>query len=71
MIEKKLEMAHLPDGEEQDAESSSEPEESDDDELDTSVPRVFGKQGARNRTPAQQFGYQIASSAVMMTEDSE
>ena len=72
VIEKKLEMSHLPDGEEQDAESAGEHDESDDDDvLDIAKPRIFGKQGTRNRTPALSFGYQIASSAVVMTEDSE
>lgn len=71
VIKKKLEMSYVPDEDEQDAESASEPEESDGDELDVSQPRVFGKQGIRIRAPAQRFGYQIASSAIMMTEDSE
>jgi hypothetical protein len=62
VVEKTLEMVHLPTGEEQDAESVSEQEEDEsDDELDTTKPRVFGKQGSRHRTPTQQFGYQFAS----------
>jgi hypothetical protein len=71
VIEQKLDMTYLPDEGEQDAESESEQEEDSDDELDVSKPRIFGVQGTRNRTPASTFGYQIASSAIVMTEDSE
>jgi hypothetical protein len=73
VVENKLEMAYLPDENEQDADDSDESEHEDnsDDELDITKPRVFGSQGTRNRMPAKQFGYQIASSAIAMTEDSE
>jgi hypothetical protein len=55
---KQLDMNELPDGTEPDgyAESESETEE---DELDLSKPRQFGKQGARVRTQAKQFGYML------------
>ena len=68
---KKLEISFLPDEEEQDAEEESDREDSSDDELDISAQRVFGQQGTRVRTPAKQFGYQLASSQIAMTEDSE
>lgn len=71
IIEKKLEISFLPDEEEQDAEEESDREDSSDDELDISAQRVFGQQGTRVRTPAKQFGYQLASSQIAMTEDSE
>lgn len=71
VIEKKFEMTYLPDEEEQGVDSESEHEENSDDELDISKPRVFGIQSARDRTPAKQFGYQIASSQIALSEDSE
>jgi hypothetical protein len=72
VISKKLELAHVPDENDQDAESESDHEEDEEqDQLDVTKPRVFGKQGTRNRAPAQQFGYQITSSQLAMTEDSE
>ncbi len=62
----------MPDGNEQDAEAESEPEdESDDDDLDITKQRIFGIQGARQRTQAKPFGYQISRTAIAMTEDSE
>lgn len=72
VLEKKLEMTHLPDEDEQDAEAVSDNEEdSEDDELDISKQRVFGKRGTRARVPSQPFGYQIATSQIAMTDDSE
>ncbi len=66
-------MAYLPDANEQDADAgeSDHEEDSQDDELDLSAPRAFGKQSARTRTPTTQFGYQIDTSQIAMTEDSE
>jgi hypothetical protein len=69
IVEKKLEMSFLPDEDEQDEEAESD--EESDDELDVTAPRVFGAQGTRERTPTKPFGYQIASSQIVMTEDSE
>lgn len=71
IIEKKLEITFLPEEEEQDAEEENDQESESDNELDITIPRVFGTQGTRERTPAKQFGYQIASSQIAMTEDSE
>lgn len=71
VLEKKLEMTYLPNENEQDESESDHEDDSDDDELDLSTPRKFGKQSARVRTPASQFGYQIATSQIAMTEDAE
>ena len=72
VVEKKLEIVYLPDEQEQDAEAESDHEEdSSGDELDLTKQCVVGKQSARVRTPAKQFGYQIATSQIAMTEDSE
>ena len=72
VLDKKLEMTYLPDANEQDADGENDHEEdSEDDELDLSNPRTFGKQSARIRTPSSQFGYQLATSQIAMTEDSE
>lgn len=71
IVEKQLDVAFLPDEEEQDAEEEIDCENESDDELDVAAPRVFGMQGTRERTPAKQFGYQIASSQIAMTDDSD
>lgn len=71
VIERTLDLGYLPDGVEQDAEEEIDHEENSDDELDVTAPREFGKQGTRQRTPAKQFGYQIATSQIAMTDDSE
>lgn len=71
-LENKLDMHHLPEEEDPDAESDSNHEESsEDDELDITKPRVFGRQGIRERKSVQTFGYQIPSSQIAMSEDSE
>jgi len=45
---------------------------SDQEELDTSQPRQFGSRASqRQRTPAAAFGYQLDTSAIALTEDSE
>lgn len=66
-----LDLAYLPDGVEQDAEEESDHEEGSDDELDVSKPRTFGKQSMRERTQAKSFGYQVSTSQIAMTEDSD
>ena len=73
IIKEKLDVAHVPDGEEQDAEDEESDHEGNthDDELDITAPRAFGTRGTRERTPAKPFGYQLASSHICMTEDSE
>jgi DDE superfamily endonuclease len=44
----------------------------DDDELDVSQPKEFGsRKSQRQRTQATAFGYQLDSSAIALTEDSE
>ena len=44
----------------------------DDDELDVSQPKEFGsRKSQRQRTQAAAFGYQLDSSAIALTEDSE
>ena len=52
---KKLALEELPDGVEADGYAESDSEA--DDELDTSKPRQYGKQSARDRAPPQKFGY--------------
>ena len=59
---------HLPDAE-YDPDSDSEDDE--EDELDLSTPRAFGKQSTRERRPVKKHGYQLDSSQIAMTEDSE
>lgn len=74
VIRNKLDMVHLPDGDEQDCESDRESEHEDDseaDELDTTQPRRFGTQGTRKRAQSTRFGYQIPTSQIAMTEDSD
>ena len=70
VAKQELELALLPDGNEQDAVEASSTEESEDD-LDISQPRVFGKQNSRARKQTAGFGYQLDSSAIAMSEDSE
>jgi len=70
-LQNKLEITFLPDAEEQDAEDESDHESESENELDITIPRVFGTQGTRERTTAKQFGYQVASSQIAMTDDSE
>jgi DDE superfamily endonuclease len=72
VIDRKLEMTYLPDENEQDAEPESDHEEdSEDDELDLTKQRAFGTRGTRERMQTTQFGYQIPTSQIAMTEDSE
>ena len=51
-------MEALPEGTEPDGQAESESDQ-DDDELDTSKPRQFGKQTGRVRTQTKQFGYML------------
>jgi len=76
-----LEHTHVPDQEEeakQDADSEDDDDSGDDsnadsqDELDVTQPTQFGsRRSQRQRAPAATFGYQLDSSAIAMTEDSE
>lgn len=76
---KELEHTLVPEEEDtrpQDAESEDDEDgdsdDSDQDELDIAQPIQFGsRRGERHRTPAVVFGYQLNSSALAMTEDSE
>jgi hypothetical protein len=71
-VDQKLDLTHIPEEEEQDEDAESDHEEdSSEDELDITKPRAFGIQGKRLRAPSKQFGYQIASSAITMTDDSD
>lgn len=74
---RELEHTHVPEQQESDVESDedeleSDSENDDQDELDITQPTQFGsRRGQRPRTPAATFGYQLDSSAIAMTEDSE
>jgi hypothetical protein len=73
VAKRELDAALVPDAveEEQDQEDSEEEEE--EDELDLTQERVFGeRRSAREHRPAAAaHGYQISSSAIAMSEDSE
>ena len=60
---KTLDMEELPEGSEPDGYAQSD-SDSDADELDTSKPRQFGKQGTRERTQAKLFGYMVDPTRV-------
>ena len=75
-----LEHTHVPaevedqhDTSESDDEGDSDAaEDEEQDELDVSQPREFGnRKSQRSRTQAAAFGYQLDSSAIVLTEDSE
>lgn len=74
-----LEHTHVPDAEETEQDLSESDDDGDDDsscseqdELDTSQPRQFGSRASqRQRTQATAFGYQLDTSAITLTEDSE
>ena len=70
---RELEQAHVPDEEEgYEEESDSEEMEEDEDELDVSKERTFGERKSdRARTQAATYGFQLDSSAIALTEDSE
>jgi len=65
-----LDLALLPDEDEQDACAAASSDESED-ELDVSQMRTFGRQSGRARKPAASFGYQLNSASLAMTEDSD
>ena len=75
MADKKLELAYVPDEEEQPEQYVDEDEEDSEkesDDLDLSKAIHFGeRRSTRVRKPAARLGYCIDSSQVMMTEDSE
>ena len=56
----------LPDGTEPD---SYEEPTSDDDELDVTKPRQFGKQSTRVRTQTKLFGYMLDSTRIEIDQD--
>jgi len=78
-----LEHTHLPADDEQeqqdssdsgedDSEADASSEQDEEEELDVSQPRHFGSRSSqRQRTQAATFGYQLDSSAIALTEDSE
>jgi hypothetical protein len=69
VLDNKLEMKYLPEEKEQDAEE--EDDEELDDELDLTKLRIFGIQSTRVRTQSKSYGYQLDSSHIQMTDDSE
>jgi len=69
---RELEQAHVPDEEEGDEDESGEELEEEEEELDISKERAFGdRKSDRTRTRPAAFGYQLDSSAIALTEDSE
>jgi hypothetical protein len=64
---KQLELEVLPDEAEPDGYPTDEDEE--DDELDVSTPRIFGKQGTRVRTQAKTFGFQIDPTRIELDHE--
>jgi hypothetical protein len=74
-----LEHTHVPEQQEEEKRdeeseecSGNDVSDSDQDDLDVSRPVQFGsRRGQRQRAPAATFGYQLNSSAIAMTEDSE
>lgn len=76
VAEKKLEVGYVPEkGEEQGEDEGTESEHEEDeekDELDTAKPiRQGTRRSNREKQQARPYGYQIASSAIAMTSDSE
>jgi hypothetical protein len=65
---KKLELEQLPQGDEPEGYAESE-SDGEADDLDTSVPRQFGKQSARERTQTKLFGYRVDSTRIEMESD--
>jgi len=69
---RELEQSFVPDEDEEYKEDESEEEDDDEDELDLSQERKFGdRKSSRMRTQATAFGFQLDSSAIALTEDSE
>jgi hypothetical protein len=65
---KKLDLDVLPDGTEPDGYAAQVEDENEDDELDTSKPRAYGKQGARIRTQTKGFGYLVDPTRIEIEE---
>lgn len=63
---KQLELDALPDGTEPDGYPD---EDEEDDELDVSKQRTFGKQGTRVRTQAKTFGFQIDPTRIEIDQE--
>jgi hypothetical protein len=67
-----LQHACVPDEEEEDVGHSDVEEEEQDEELDVRQEREFGeRKSSRRRTQATTFGFQLDSSAIALSEDSE
>jgi hypothetical protein len=65
-----LEATHIPDEEEPEDKHESAQEEGSDDELDLTQPVADGRRSGRARQPPAAFGFQLDSSAIAMSEDS-
>jgi hypothetical protein len=65
---KQLELDVLPDGAEPDGYPDAD-EDNEDDELDISKPRTFGKQSTRIRTQAKTFGFQIDPTRIEIDQE--
>jgi predicted nucleic acid-binding Zn-ribbon protein len=69
---RELEQTFVPEEEEEFRDESEAEEEEEDEELDVTQERRFGeRKGSRARTQAVAFGFQLDSSAIALTEDSE
>lgn len=73
VAKRELEQAHVPDETEVDQDDSEdEQEQEEEDVLDVSKVRTFGaRKSDRTRTQAATFGFQLDSSAIALTEDSD
>jgi hypothetical protein len=68
IVHKKLEIEELPEGTEDDGYPESE-DETEEDELDLTKPRQFGKQSERVRTQAKMFGYMVDPTRIDIDAD--
>ena len=72
VVRRELEHAHVPAEEEGHDEESEEGLDEEEDDLDVSKERTFGERKSdRTRTQAAAFGFQLDSSAIALTEDSD
>jgi hypothetical protein len=74
VAKRELEQAHVPEEDEEEKEEalSELDEDGEEDELDVSTARQFGERRSdRKRTQAAAHGFQLDSSAIAMTEDSD
>jgi hypothetical protein len=72
VAKRELDATLVPEAVEEEASQSGSDEEEQEDELDLTQERVFGeRRSAREHRPAVAHGYQINSSAIAMSEDSE